>query len=111
VNAIYMGGSDYYVSKPAQKCPVPWCASLHEEPEEPHYGTTSDVLVTLDAYNSGVSVREQEIIEIGLDQLKVDGDVMISICGTHGTMWLTLQEAKRFAVRLLQLDLDAGTLP
>lgn len=87
-------------------CPVSWCNNLHDLPNDPHFGDTSEFVVTLDAYNAGKSVRE--VVSVGLDQLEHKGDVMVSLCSTQGTLWLTRDEAKRLAVRLVQLDLDAN---
>lgn len=87
-------------------CPA-WCAGIHEEPNEPHYGDLSEYLIHIDGLNSGANASP-DILGVGLDQREAGGEVMISMGNTFGTMWLPLQEAKRLAIRLLQLDLDAN---
>lgn len=91
--------------KQAARCPE-WCEARHEEPE-PHWGDMYDFLVLVDGLNTGHNPAK-ELVQVGLDQLKRGGDTMIAVVTPHNTLWLSLQEARRLAVRLLQLDIDAA---
>lgn len=92
-----------------ERCPVWWCKSLHDCPEDDvHFGHGADFTAMLDAFNSGQSV--QELVSVSLEQLKAEGELMVSLCSTQGTLCLTREEAKRLAVHLVQLDIDAGRL-
>lgn len=90
----------------AHRCPVWWCNNLHDLPNDPHFGSTADFVVSLDAYNAGRTRREA--VSVGLDQVEHNGELLVSICSTQGTLWLTRDEAKRLAVHLVQLDLNAN---
>lgn len=105
MNTIYLGGSGCYVSKPAQRCPVPWCASLHEEPGESRYSNVTEFVATY--YGNNAGSRHQEIVSVGLDQAKPGAELMVSITVPLGEIWLPLEEAKRLTPLLLQLDWDA----
>ncbi|MFI7148426.1 hypothetical protein ACIBO2_26235 [Nonomuraea sp. NPDC050022] len=86
-------------------CSVWWCNNLHDLPDDPHFGNGSEFNVLLDAFLVG---REIEgTIDVSLDQIQHGGEVMVSICSTMGALWMTRTEAKRLALRILQMDLEA----
>lgn len=93
-------------SNKQEHCPIWWCNSFHDGADDAmHYGHGADFVAAMDAYNSGMSV--QELVNVSLDQLKPDGELVVAMCSTQGSLVLTLAEAKRLAVHLVQLDIDA----
>jgi hypothetical protein len=94
--------------RPGRHCPVWWCVSLHDVRYDMHFGDTTSFLATIDAYTGRTS---GELVDVGLDQITPGGEVMVSICSSQGTIWLTREEAKRLAARLVQLDIDAAAVP
>jgi hypothetical protein len=94
---------------PGQHCPVFWCVNMHDVADDMHFGDTTGFLVTIDAYHAGRTV--EEVVDVGLDQTRPGGEVMVSISSSQGALWLTREEAKRLAARLVQLDIDAAAVP
>jgi len=89
------------------RCPVTWCGSVHDDGDfSMHNSIGQEFPATLDPMYTGIQRRET--LCAGLDQPKPYGDVMVSLSGSFGEMWLTREQAKRLAIRLMQLDLDAN---
>jgi len=88
-------------------CPVPWCESIHDDGDSStHHGIAEGFPVRMDPLYTGLN--RDEDLHVGLDQPKPDDDVMVSLSGSFGEMWLSRDEAKRLAIRLVQLDLNAN---
>ncbi len=88
-----------------QGCPVPWCESIHDDGDfTTHHGLPEEFPILLDQMFTGLEFRGH--LAVGLDQPNPDGVVKVSLAGPFGEMWLSLRDAKRLAMRLIQLDID-----
>lgn len=88
------------------RCPVRWCVSLHDPDDDLHFGGSGEFVVLTSPY-SAVPIR-RETMSVSLEQVKHNAPLMIALDASTGPVYLTREDARRLAIKLLQLDLDAN---
>ncbi|MGW0805928.1 hypothetical protein [Nonomuraea sp. NPDC002799] len=104
-------GSMLPICPPGQvpaRCPVSWCKSLHIEGDDLHYGNGEDFVVVVSPLDDG-RPTQRATLSVSLEQMERTGQLMVAMDPPGpGGMYLTRDDAKRLALALLRLDLDAN---
>jgi hypothetical protein len=89
-------------------CPVFWCESLHEDGDRLHFGDGQEFVVLTSPLDNGWPTL-RGVLSVSLEQLPHTGEVMVAVDPPGGVaVYLSRDDAKRLALALLRLDLDAN---